>query len=99
MRAYKEISPSKRNIVLAEIEKFMGLARGCADKEMAKKYVRKARNSGMKHKVKFPLYLKKRFCKHCHAYLKPGINLLVRMRKGMVIYHCQECKGMMRFRH
>ena len=64
---------------------------------MANKHIAKARRLAMKHKLRFPRELKRRFCKHCYAYLVPGTNCRIRTQKGRVIYYCLNCKKFMRF--
>ena len=63
----------------------------------ANDYVRKARNLAMKHKIKLPSALKRRFCKHCYYYLVPGVNCRIRTHSGKVVYYCLSCKRYMRF--
>lgn len=67
------------------------------NKALANRYVTLARKMAMKHKARIPKELKRKFCKHCYKYLKPGINLKVRTRKGKVVYCCMECGKYMRF--
>lgn len=66
-------------------------------RKLADRYVELARKISMKYKVRIPRQLKRRFCKHCHCYLKPGVNCRVRIAKGRVIYYCLSCKRFMRF--
>ncbi len=63
---------------------------------LAHRYVTLARNIAMKVKVRIPLELKRRFCKHCYKYLQPGVNARVRVSNGKVIISCFECKKFMR---
>lgn len=67
------------------------------DKALANRYVSLARKIAMKYKVKIPTNLKRRFCRHCYKYLKPGFNCRVRLAKSRVIYYCLECRRFMRF--
>lgn len=67
------------------------------DKALANRYVALARKISMKYKVRIPRELKRKFCKHCYKYLKPGVNCRVRTRDGKVVYYCLECKKFMRF--
>ncbi len=69
-----------------------------ADKKLANRYVKLARKIAMKVNLKFPKNLKRKFCKHCYCYLRPGVNCRVRVREKMVVYYCLECKRFMRFR-
>lgn len=66
------------------------------NKSLANRYVALARTISMKIKVKIPVELKRRFCKHCYHYLRPGANCRVRTRKGKVVISCLECKKVMR---
>lgn len=68
-----------------------------SSKQKANNYVRKARRLAMKHKIRWPRGLKRRFCKHCYSYLKPGANCRIRTKQGKVVYYCLECKKYMRF--
>ena len=68
-----------------------------SDKDLANKYTKIGRKIAMKHKVKLPRDLKRRFCKHCYSYLVPGKNLRVRNQKSKIVYYCLECKKYMRF--
>ncbi len=63
---------------------------------LSDKYVKIARRIAMKYKIRLPSQLKKRFCKHCHKYLVPGVNCRVRIHKHRLIYYCFSCKHYMR---
>ncbi|MBD3313611.1 ribonuclease P [Candidatus Woesearchaeota archaeon] len=65
--------------------------------DLANRYVTLARKIAMKFKVKIPPKLKRKFCRHCYKYLKPGVNARVRTHKGRVIYYCDNCRNYMRF--
>lgn len=65
--------------------------------DLSDRYVQLARKISMKFKVKMPSSLKRKFCKHCYCYLRPGKNCRVRIAKGRVIYYCLKCKNFMRF--
>lgn len=67
------------------------------NRKFSDRHVEIARKISMKYKVKIPRDLKRKFCKHCHCYLKPGTNCRVRLAKGRVIYYCLSCKKFMRF--
>ena len=62
------------------------------NKALADRYVSLARKIAMKVHAQIPRELKRRFCKHCYAYLKPGVNARIRTREGKVIISCFECK-------
>lgn len=67
------------------------------DPKLSNKYVKLARKLSMKYKVKMPSEFKKRYCKHCHSFLKPAKNVRIRLNQGKVVYHCLNCKKYMRF--
>ena len=64
---------------------------------LANKYVDLARKIAMKINLKFSRELKRKFCKHCYYYLKPGKNCRVRTKDKKIIYYCSNCKKYMRF--
>lgn len=66
------------------------------DKGLANRYVELARKIAMKMKVRLPAEYKRRFCKYCHRYLRPGVNVRIRTRKGRVVMYCGECKKVRR---
>ena len=68
-----------------------------ADKELAERYVKIARDIAKKFKVRIPASLKKKFCKHCGSYFRLGDNCRVRINEGKMVYYCKECKHYMRF--
>jgi ribonuclease P protein subunit RPR2 len=65
--------------------------------DLSNRYVEMARKISMKFKVKIPPTLKRKFCKHCYHYLRPGKTCRVRIAKSRVIYYCLKCKNFMRF--
>ncbi len=62
----------------------------------ADRNVRRARRLAMKHKIRLPTTLKRRFCKNCHRFLMPSVNCRVRLSGGKVVYFCLNCKSYMR---
>tara|TARA_Y100000310_G_C20698765_1_gene827745 strand:- start:1394 stop:1705 length:312 start_codon:yes stop_codon:yes gene_type:complete len=102
MRRYKPIDPKIKSKIVGEMTHFLAQAREYFDagkKELAQKWAQKARKLGMKHKVKMPSVLRRQICKKCHAFLVVGKNVMVRTKEGNVVYHCKECKHMMKYRY
>jgi len=64
---------------------------------LSNRYVALARKIAMKYKVNIPSDLKRKYCKHCYCYLKPGKNCRVRIQNNKVVYFCSNCKRYMRF--
>jgi len=67
------------------------------DKKLANRYVTLARKIAMKYKVRVPSELKRKFCKHCYSYLRPGANARVRLTKSNIVTYCEKCKKFSRF--
>jgi len=68
-------------------------------KDLANRYVELARKISMRYNVRIPKELKRKFCKRCHSYIKPGVNSRTRVRseKKYVLVTCLECGHKMRF--
>ena len=62
------------------------------NKGLANRYVTLARKIAMKFKVRIPSELKRKFCPHCYRFLRPGVNLRVRLTESRIVYYCLECK-------
>ena len=60
--------------------------------KLSNRYVELARKIAMKVNYRLPKYLKRKFCKHCYSYLKPGVNSRIRIHKNKVIIYCKDCK-------
>ncbi len=67
------------------------------DSKLSDRYVALARKIAMKANMRMPRELKRRFCKHCNSYLKPGVNCRIRTNEGKVVYYCLNCKKFMRY--
>lgn len=65
--------------------------------ERSNRYVKLARKIAMKFQIKLPREIKRKFCKHCNRFLKPGVNCRIRISRSRVIYYCSSCKKYMRF--
>ncbi len=63
---------------------------------LSNRYVAIARKISSKLKVSIPKELKRRFCKHCGNYLKPGLNARIRLNKGKKTYFCMKCNTLTR---
>jgi len=83
----KEIAKERIEILFKQAEEIFS-----KNKSLANRYVTLARKIAMKVKIRIPLELKRKFCKHCYKFLKPGKNSRIRTRNGKVIISCFECK-------
>lgn len=87
----KKIARERVNILLAKAEEKFN-----SNKGLANRYVTLARTIAMKARIRIPIEDKRKFCKHCYKFLKPGVNSRIRMRDGKVIITCLECKKITR---
>lgn len=85
-------SPSHQKIAVERIAVLFQEADNTNDPTLADRYVFLARKLSMKYKVKLTSGQKRRFCKHCYCYLKPGRNCRVRLQGRKLIYYCGNCK-------
>src|SRR3989344_8616958 len=83
----KEIALQRIKILFQQAEDVFS-----KDKALANRYISLARKLAMKVHAQIPRELKRRICKHCYSYLKPGVNARIRTREGKVIISCFECK-------
>jgi ribonuclease P protein subunit RPR2 len=99
LRKHRQKPMKERKIALDRIETLFSEAEKAfkAKPELSNRYVELARKIAMKSKVRIRSELKKRFCKHCYSYIKPGVNCRVRLGDKHLVYFCHGCKKMMRF--
>lgn len=67
------------------------------DSALSDRYVALARRISMKHRVRLDQPFRRQFCHHCGRFLVPGVNMRVRIRRGMVVFTCLSCQKQMRF--
>jgi len=94
MSFFKRIKKEKKRIALERIRTLFKEAEVRAregEQKLADRYVAIARKIAMKHKVKIPKELKRRFCKHCYSYLTSR-NSRIRIRDGKLVVYCFNCK-------
>jgi len=88
----------QENIALERITRLMTIAgkeASAGSREQANKLVALARAIGTRTKTKIPKELKRRYCRHCHAYLIPGVTSRTRInsREKRVETTCLDCGG------
>jgi len=67
--------------------------------EDAQKAVKRARSVGMKFRVHMPKSVKRKYCKKCGSFLKPGVNCTVRLnqkKQPHIVITCKACRAVMR---
>ena len=84
---------NKKKIALERIEELFRQADEFFNEDPAliNRCVERARIIAMRHRVKIPRDLRMRYCRRCHSYLVPGVNMRVRIQRGKVIVTCAEC--------
>lgn len=90
-RFFRRIAAERVRKLLSEAEAVFS-----EDKALANRYVALARRIAMKLNVRLPSELRRKYCRHCQAFLMPGRNCRVRLREGKVVYLCRECRHMTR---
>ncbi|MDD1679899.1 MAG: ribonuclease P [Methanomicrobiales archaeon] len=68
-----------------------------ADPCLAERYVHLARRIAMRHRIRIPRELKRRFCRSCDAFMVPGYSSRVRVHRHKVIITCLRCKRQQRY--
>ncbi|MBI4019013.1 MAG: ribonuclease P [Candidatus Aenigmarchaeota archaeon] len=82
-----KIAKERMEILIDEAAK-----RAASDPALAKRYIRLLKRIGMRYNVRIPPLVKNRFCKYCSSYLNIGKNSFVRVKKGVAVVTCNECK-------
>tara|TARA_Y100000034_G_scaffold99572_1_gene122440 strand:- start:2090 stop:2407 length:318 start_codon:yes stop_codon:yes gene_type:complete len=83
----KQIAKERIKVLFEQAEKAFS-----KNKSLANRYVTLARKVAMKVRLRMPLELKRKYCKHCYKFLRPGTNARIRTRNGKVVISCFECK-------
>lgn len=65
--------------------------------ERSDRYTEMARNIATKYNMRMPRIWKRRFCKNCNKFLKPGINCQIRLQDARVVIKCLECGNVVNF--
>jgi len=91
---YRRKSNENVNIAKERVVKLFKLADDIfsEDSSLSDRYVDLARKIAMKFKIKLSSSQKRKFCKHCYSYLRPGINCRVRTVSNKLVYSCFKCK-------
>ncbi len=89
----------ERTIARERIDRLAALAREAAadgESDRARRYVRRARRIGERHRLALPRRFERFTCDACDAYLLPGRNARVRTRSGHVVVTC-DCGAQARY--
>lgn len=91
----KQTAKERIEILLKEAENVFD-----ENPERAHEYVKKARTIGMRYRIRLPKEFRRRICRNCYHYLKPGVNCTVRLsqkRQSKKIVTCKDCGEVMRY--
>ena len=83
----RKIAQERINVLFAHAKEMFK-----EDARLSDRHVRLARKIAMKHRIKIPSRLKRKFCKHCYKFLVPSVNCRIRAQRGKVVYYCLSCK-------
>jgi ribonuclease P protein subunit RPR2 len=59
--------------------------------ELSDRYVRLAWRLKTKYNLRLPPHLRRKFCRKCLSFWKPGVSCRVRVRRGDVTITCLRC--------
>lgn len=92
-QTYQKIASERITILFQEAQKAFP-----SHPDRSNRYVQLARKIGMKYRVSIPPQLKRKLCKHCHSYLRPGASARVRLdtKNRTKIITCLNCNKITR---
>lgn len=94
-RVSRELRAEYKTIATERIERLFELADGVSSKrpELADRYVQLAWRLATRYNIRLPPRLKRKFCRKCMTFLKPGKSCRVRTRTSppRVIITCLRC--------
>ncbi len=68
-----------------------------ADPCLSDRYVQLARRIAMRHRIRIPLDLRRRYCRSCESFMVPGITARVRIHRRKVVVTCLRCGKQRRY--
>ncbi len=90
----------ERKIAVERINVLFSLAEKYAQQgntQRANRYAQLAWKIGTRYNVRMPGYLKRRYCRGCHSFLRPGLNCRVRLTGDRITMVCEKCGRQYRF--
>ena len=90
----------ERKIAFERINVLFSLADKYAQQgktQRANRYAQLAWKIGMRYNVTLPGYLKRRYCRGCHTFLRPGVNCRVRLTGDRITMACGSCGRQYRY--
>ncbi len=87
-----------KDIAAERIQRLLELADKIFEKnrDLADRYVRLAWRIATKYNVRLPLGLRRKFCRKCLSFSRPGVSCRVRIQSGCVVTTCLRCGHVVR---
>jgi len=81
------------------VERLFELAEAASQEhpERADRYVKLAWKLKTRYNLKLPQHLKRKFCRKCLSFCRPGVSCRVRVQQGRVVVTCLRCGHIARF--
>jgi len=82
-----------KTIAVERIERLFELAEDVSKKnaKLADRYVKLAWQIATRYNIRLPATLKRKFCRKCLSFWKPGASCRVRVQSGCVTITCLRC--------
>jgi ribonuclease P protein subunit RPR2 len=92
------VKDNYKTIAVERIERLFELAERVFEKhpELADGYVKLAWKIATKYNIRFTRALKRKFCRKCLSFWKPGVSCRVRVQQGCVVITCLRCSQVTR---
>jgi ribonuclease P protein subunit RPR2 len=91
---FKKIAMEQVEQLLGQADEVFGRRRDLADR-----YVELAWKIKTKYNLRLPKELKRKFCRKCLSFWRPGATCRVRKARGRVNVTCMRCGRIFRFPH
>jgi len=94
----RSVKDDYKAIAAERIERLFELAERVFEKrpELSDRYVKLAWKIATRYNVRLPVNLKRKFCRKCLSFLRPGASCRVRVQSGYVVVTCLRCDNAMR---
>jgi len=93
MSRKRSVKDDYKAIAAERIERLFELAEKAFEKhpEFSDRYVKLAWKIATRYNVRLPAALKRKFCRKCLSFLRPGASCRVRVQSGCVVVTCLRC--------
>jgi len=92
------VNDDHKTIAVERIQRLFELAEEVSKKhpELSDRYVKCAWRIVTRYNVRPPRDLKRKFCRKCLSFWKPGVNCRIRVKTGLVVFTCLRCGHVVR---